>query len=102
MPLELYEIEKIVDGPNEKGQYFIKWEGYPDEQNTWEPPEHLPEDILAEYLNPMKELRVKRREDTKAEKQGKSKRQASSAWSFVTCGSSRKTMWSCVESGREH
>jgi hypothetical protein len=75
MPLELYEIEKIVDGPNEKGQYFIKWEGYPDEQNTWEPPEHLPEDIFAEYLNPMKELRVTRREDTKAEKQGKSKRQ---------------------------
>jgi hypothetical protein len=76
MALELYEIEKNVDGPNEKGEYFIKWEGYPDDQNTWEPPEHLPEDMVEEYLNPMKELKVKRREDKKAEKQGKkSKRQ---------------------------
>ena len=46
----LYQVEKIVDGPNDKSQFFIKWEGYPDDQNTWEPLENLPEDMVGEYL----------------------------------------------------
>jgi hypothetical protein len=50
MALQMYEIETNVDGPNAKGEYFIKWEGYPDDQNTWEPLEHLPEDMVDEYL----------------------------------------------------
>ena len=60
---EMYEVEKIVAGPNAKGEYLIKWEGYPDDQNTWEPEEHLPEAMVAEYLHPLEELRVKTQED---------------------------------------
>ena len=70
---ELYEVEKIVEGPNAKGEYFIKWEGYPDDQNTWEPVEHLPEDMVEEYLNPMEELRVKTREDRRPKSKRKRK-----------------------------
>ena len=70
---ELYEVEKIVEGPNAKGECFIKWEGYPDDQNTWEPVEHLPEDMVEEYLNPMEELRVKTREDRRPKSKRKRK-----------------------------
>ena len=74
MAAEMYEIERIVDGPNEKGQYFIKWEGFPDDQNTWEPLDHLPKDMVEEYLNPIAELKTKRRHDRPTETQQKSKR----------------------------
>jgi hypothetical protein len=81
MAAEMYEIERIVDGPNEKGQYFIKWEGFPDDQNTWEPLDHLPKDMVEEYLNPIAELKTKRRQNGDCGGQ----RQAPSAWASFTC-----------------
>ncbi|EXJ64190.1 hypothetical protein A1O7_00526 [Cladophialophora yegresii CBS 114405] len=40
---EEYNVESIQDHKFVKGQllYFIKWQGYPASQNTWEPEEHL-------------------------------------------------------------
>ncbi|OCT53620.1 hypothetical protein CLCR_11418 [Cladophialophora carrionii] len=40
---EEYNVESIQDHKWVKGQllYFIKWQGYPASQNTWEPEEHL-------------------------------------------------------------
>jgi hypothetical protein len=34
-----FEIERIVDKRyrNDRLEYLIKWRGYPDSQNTWEP-----------------------------------------------------------------
>lgn len=50
-PEEDYVVEKILDRRVIKGktQYFLKWKGYPDSDNTWEPIEHLecPELISA-------------------------------------------------------
>ena len=43
-------VEKIVDGPNDKSEFLIKWEGDPEDQNTWELDENLPEDMVEEYL----------------------------------------------------
>ncbi|CAK71205.1 unnamed protein product (macronuclear) [Paramecium tetraurelia] len=42
---QFFNVEKIVgkryDPETNELQYCIKWEGYPDEENTWEPVENL-------------------------------------------------------------
>jgi hypothetical protein len=48
-PLEVdgeleYEVEKIqssTDGPPGKKWFLLKWKGYPEEHNTWEPEKNL-------------------------------------------------------------
>ena len=30
----------------------MKWQGYEDDENTWEPSQHLPEDIIREFHEP--------------------------------------------------
>ncbi len=48
-----FKVEKIVGKKNTDGriEYFIKWEGYKDHQNTWEPRENCEdcEDLIAEF-----------------------------------------------------
>lgn len=38
-----YTVEKIIDSRNRAGkqEYLVKWSGYPDSLNTWEPLGHL-------------------------------------------------------------
>jgi hypothetical protein len=50
MPRGLYEIERIVEGPDDKDRFLIKWDGYADVENTWEPRANLPQSVLEEYL----------------------------------------------------
>ena len=40
--------EKIVDSRKRKGkrEYFVKWEGYPSDENTWEKAANLPVKLL--------------------------------------------------------
>ena len=41
---EKYELEKILEtkkGKNGLLKYYVKWKGYPDSENTWEPANHL-------------------------------------------------------------
>ena len=42
---------KIVSKRNQGSyvEYFIQWKNYSSTENTWEPPEHLPEDLTAAF-----------------------------------------------------
>ncbi|KID83641.1 pol polyprotein [Metarhizium guizhouense ARSEF 977] len=48
-----YEVERILDmrTKNKTRQYLIKWKNYGDEENTWEPTEHLKncQHLLRQY-----------------------------------------------------
>ncbi len=68
-PLEVdgeleYEVEKILmsrEGPHGKRWFLLKWKGYPEEHNTWEPEKNLThcKQILKNWWNkfPKEQLR---------------------------------------------
>lgn len=69
-----FVVEKILDDKKIKGKkyYLLKWEGFPDSENSWEPDWTLncPE-ILKEYLD-MKEKKAKKKKaQTLAKKKSK-------------------------------
>ena len=49
----VYEVEHIVAkrGKGGKVEYIIQWQNYSPGENTWEPAEHLPEDLIAAFEN---------------------------------------------------
>jgi hypothetical protein len=47
---ESFSVEHIVDGPRVgDGRYLLKWTGYPDADNTWEPKSHLSAKLLKDF-----------------------------------------------------
>jgi hypothetical protein len=42
-------VEAIVNGPNKRGGYEWKWEGFDSSTNTWEKKSGLPKEVLDEY-----------------------------------------------------
>jgi len=56
-----WEVEKIVAKKIRHGVpfYKIRWTGYTSDDDTWEPAEHLPKELIDEYENNLENTLIK-------------------------------------------
>ncbi|XP_032366039.1 chromobox protein homolog 1-like, partial [Etheostoma spectabile] len=64
---EEYVVEKVLDRRVVKGrvEFLLKWKGFSDEENTWEPQDNLDLDLFAEYMQKHKEMEEKMKKEGK-------------------------------------
>ena len=51
--MSVFEVERVVVKRIQgcETAYFVQWKHYSPEQNTWEPADHLPEELISAFEN---------------------------------------------------
>lgn len=73
---ETYKVEAILKHRKRNGKvfYLIKWEGYDESQNTWEPEDNLScPDILAKYIEKLEKEQKAKEEEKRIKKENSQK-----------------------------
>lgn len=75
---EEYNVEKILDVKTKgnKTKYFVKWEGYSSDSNTWEPEENLSNchKLLEDFKKERERLKANKNRNHNSHKSSKSSR----------------------------